>query len=67
MDHHYIEISDNAIKNASPMFINMKNREAKQTGLVITASTDFSNKKQYIDLWVEVFQIIPVNFKEVYV
>ena len=61
----YIDISDNAIKTKSPMYIDTETGESKQVGFVITAATDFDNDhrgwvKQFIDLWVEVNAISPV-------
>ena len=64
-DRFYIDISDNAIKTKSPMYIGTKTGDSKQVGFVITAATDFDNDhsgwvKQFIDLWVEVNAISPV-------
>ena len=58
----YIEISDNALKNKNPMYIDDDN-SVIQTGYVITASTEISDDnynytKQYIDLWVEINIIV---------
>ena len=58
-DRFYIDISDNAIKTKSPMYIDTKTGEPVEVGYVITASADFDNNhrgwiKQFIDLWVEV-------------
>lgn len=58
-DRFYIDISDNAIKTKSPMYIDTKTGEPVEVGFVITASADFDNNhlgwvKQFIDLWVEV-------------
>ena len=40
--------------------------ETKQVGLVITASTDFSNSctysKQYIELWTEILTLVDTEF-----
>lgn len=58
-EKYYVNISDNAIKTAAPMFIDTENG-AIQTGLVITGKTDFEDDNrrawvsQYIDLWVEI-------------
>lgn len=55
-----IEISDNAIKNKNPMYIDNKAGETIQTGYVITGKTEFEDRdnykwsKQYIDLWVKI-------------
>lgn len=58
-DKYYIDISNNAIKNPEPMYIDTKSGEPKQTGFVITAKTEFDNDRrewvtQYIDLWVSI-------------
>jgi len=56
----YIQISNNAIKNPAPMYIDGKNGEPRQIGYVITGKTDFEKGNrggwcmQYIDLWVTV-------------
>lgn len=60
-DKYYIDISNNALKNKAPMYIDRKNGEALQIGYVITAKSDFYDDnghgtEQYIDLWVEVLQ-----------
>lgn len=58
----YIEITDNALKNKNPMYIDDENGTT-QTGYVITASTSFETSnykytKQYIDLWIEINIIV---------
>lgn len=56
----YIDISNNALKNKSPMYIDTDN-EPKQVGFVLTGSTEFEDRdnykwsKQYIDLWVNIY------------
>lgn len=66
----YIDISNNAIKNKSPMYIDTKSG-VKQIGFVITASCDFDRgdytgfSKQYFDLWIEISEINDVDFLEV--
>ena len=58
-DRYGVEISNNALKNKNPMYIDTPNGE-KQTGFVITAKTDFRDDSryiwvtQYIDLWVNI-------------
>lgn len=53
-------ISNNALKNKSPMYIDNVDGEPKQKGYVITAQTDFNDDhrykwvSQYIDLWVDI-------------
>ncbi len=67
-DKYYIDISNNALKNKSPMYQDYKNGETRQIGYVITASTDFESNykwiKQYIDLWVEI-RVVKNAFMEV--
>lgn len=69
-DKYYINISSNALKTKSPMYIDGVNGEACQVGYVITGSMDFddniTNKwsKQYIDLWVTVLTITDTDFEE---
>lgn len=60
-----ITISNSALKTAEPMYVD-SDGETKQVGLVITASTDFSNSctysKQYIELWTEILTIVDTEF-----
>ena len=55
-----ITITNNGLKTAEPMYIDDKDGNAIQTGLVITAKTEFlddnSHKwtSQYIELWTSV-------------
>lgn len=63
----YIQISDNAIKNPAPMYIDQKSGDPLQVGYVITAATDIytddgRSTKQYIDLWVDVSMLAPVDW-----
>lgn len=64
-DRDYIQISNNAIKNRNPMYIDGKNGEPMQVGFVITGKADFDKgdysgySTQYIDLWVTV-QIVTI-------
>ena len=66
-DKYCATISNNAIKNKRPMFIDDKNGETKQVGFVITGKTDFQDdsgswSEQYIDLWVDVAILVsPFN------
>lgn len=58
-DNYGISISNNALRNKSPMYIDLKTGETKQIGYVITGKTDFNDDyrrwvTQYIDLWVTV-------------
>ena len=67
-DTYGINISNNALKNKDPMYIDT-DAGAVQTGYVITASCDFNDDinykwiKQYIDLWVNI-SIIENAFQE---
>lgn len=68
-DKFYIDISRNAIKNKSPMYIDTPSGEVKQIGYVITGKTDFQRDSgewiaQYIDLWVSVLTVIDTDFEE---
>lgn len=64
----YITISNNALKNKEPMYINTANG-AIQKGFVITAKCDFQDNDnykwtaQYIDLWVDI-DIITSAFED---
>ena len=64
-DRGYIQISNNALKSRSPMYIDGKDGEAVQLGYVITGKTEFDKgdytgySTQYIDLWVTV-QIVTI-------
>lgn len=59
-EKYCIEISDNALKTANPMYIDDKNGNAIQMGYVITAKTEFQNDDnykwttQYIELWTSI-------------
>lgn len=70
-DKFYIEISNNAIKNKNPMFIDTPDGNYKQVGYVITGKTEFEDRDnykwstQFIDLWVTVLTVIDTNFEEV--
>lgn len=68
---HYVDISRNAIKNKSPMYVDDKDGNVKQIGYVFTASTEFEREnyagwsKQYIDLWVEIITTTETDFSDV--
>ena len=69
-DKYYVSISNNAINNPSPMFVDSKEGVALQVGYVITGSMDFETdnyqwKKQFINLWVDVKTIENPFRKEV--
>lgn len=63
----YIEISNNAIKNKSPMYIDTPTGDAVQIGYIITGKTEFQRDSgewvtQYIDLWVEIITVVDTEF-----
>lgn len=69
-EQHYMSISDNAIKNKSPMFIDTMDGEALQVGYVITGKTEFQKDSgewstQYIDLWITILTVVNTDFEEV--
>lgn len=63
----YIDISDNAMRNKNPMYIDTTDG-TKQVGYVITGSTyfeeNYKESKQYVDLWVNINTIIDTDFNE---
>ena len=66
-EKEYITISDNAIKNKTPMYVDTKDGKSKQIGYVLTGKTDFQDDQgnwisQYIELWVEILTITETNF-----
>ena len=67
-EKEYITISNNAIKNKSPMYVDTKDGDTKQVGYVITAKTEFQDNDnykwstQYIDLWVTILTIEDTEF-----
>lgn len=63
----YITISNNAIKNKNPMYVDTTDGNTKQVGYVITAKTEFQDDNykwstQYIDLWVSILTIEETEF-----
>lgn len=66
-DKSCINVSDNALKNKLPMYIDTK-QGVKQTGYVITGSCDFEDRenyrysKQYVDLWIDIETIVDTDF-----
>ena len=66
-DENYIDISRNAIKNKSEMFVDTPDG-VKQVGYVITGKTEFDKgdytgySTQYIDLWVTVLTVVGTVF-----
>ena len=67
-DNSCIEISNNAIKTAQPMFRYLPEGGAKQIGYVITGKTDFERGRgqgwsaQYIDLWTTIQIVTTPDF-----
>lgn len=67
-EKHYIDISKNAIKNKSEMFVDLSNGDAKQVGYGITGKTEFDKgdytgySTQYIDLWVTILTVVDTVF-----
>ena len=67
VEKEYITISDNAIKNKTPMYVDTKDGKSKQIGYVLIGKTDFQDDQgnwisQYIELWVEILTITETNF-----
>ncbi len=66
-DENYIDISRNAIKNKSEMFVDTP-CGVKQVGYVITGKTEFEDRnnykwsQQYIDLWITVLTVVDTVF-----
>ena len=66
-DENYIDISRNAIKNKSEMFVDTPDG-VKQVGYVITGKTEFDKgdytgySTQYIDLWITVLTVVDTVF-----
>ena len=68
-EKHYINISKNAIKNKSEMFVDLSNGGGvKQVGYVITGKTEFDRgdytgySTQYIDLWITILTVVDTVF-----
>lgn len=68
-EKHYINISKNAIKNKSEMFVDLSDGGcAKQVGYVITGKTEFDKgdytgySTQYIDFWVTILTVVDTVF-----
>ena len=65
-ESHYITITDNAMRNKNPMYIDTPDGE-KQIGYVITGKTDFQTEDyrwsaQYIELWVTIITLTDTDF-----
>lgn len=68
-EDYAVTISNNALKNKSPMFIDNENGDPIQIGYVITGKTPFHKNGEgwidkYIDLWVEIQEINNPFIKE---
>lgn len=67
-EKHGINISKNAIKNKSKMFVDLSDGGTKQAGYVITGKTEFDKgdytgySTQYIDLWITILTIVDTVF-----
>ena len=67
-EENYIDISKNAIKNKSEMFVDLLDGGTKQVGYVITGKTEFDKgdytgySTQYIDLWVTILTVVDTVF-----
>lgn len=64
------EISRNALKNKSPIYIDTNDGGVKQVGYVVTASSLFDKGDytgyvtQYFDLWIEILTVNDTVFPE---
>ena len=66
-EKYYVTVSNNAIKNRNPMYIDRKNDSPLQIGYVITGQSDFQRNNgtwttQYIDLWISIQKISEIDF-----
>ena len=64
-----IDISENAIRTKTGMYVDTKNGSAKQVGYVITGKTEMQRENgswstQYVDLWVRISEVNDVDFEE---
>lgn len=69
-EKYFINVSDNAIKNKNPMYIDRKDNSPLQIGYVFTGQSDFQRENgtwssQFIDLWTAIKQVQDVDFLEV--
>lgn len=66
-EHGIVNVSRNAIKNKTEMFVDMPGG-AKQVGYVITGKAEFDKgdysgwSTQYIDLWVTILTVVDTVF-----
>ncbi len=68
-ERYWMTISNNALKNADPMYIDTEDGGARQVGYVITGKTYFddrdtgrSNVMQFVDLWVNISAVTFPDF-----
>lgn len=67
-EKNYIDISKNAMKNKSEMFVDLLDGGTKQVGYIITGKTEFDKgdytgySTQYIDLWVTILTVVDTVF-----
>ena len=67
-EKNYIDISKNAMKNKSEMFVDLSDGSVKQVGYVITGKTEFDRgdysgySTQYIDLWITILTVVDTVF-----
>ena len=63
-----VDISDNALKNKSAMYVDLPNGEYKQVGYVITGKMYFEDrdinysKEHYINVWIHIDELRDVDF-----
>lgn len=62
-----VSVSENAIRNRNPMYIDKKSGESLQIGYVITGKTLFDNDhsgyvEKYVDLWITIETISEPEF-----
>ena len=68
LDEKYgVNVSKTALKNKEKMYRDLKSGETVQVGYVLTGSMDFNWDnikwvKQYIEIWVEIFEIERAKF-----
>lgn len=68
LDEKYsIDVSKTALKNKEKMYRDLKTGETVQVGYVLTGSTEFDCDRvkwvrQYIEIWVEIFEINRADF-----
>jgi len=68
-NRYYISVSNNAIRNKNPMYIDRKENTPLQIGYVFTGKCDMQYDNgtwsaQYIDLWVRIRETKEIDFME---